>query len=476
MSVTDLAPSALGPAPQAKVRAYGTLIVISIIATAFNDLAPYLPVGELAKDAFVYVLPLLFFVFLKDPAEIAAPTLMTVFVLLFLAVMITGVALNYRDISVAFFRSRSGMSRVITQSMTIAFGFFVALMFYNFTRRGYLVDILRGAALGVLVMGAVGLIEFLSWYSIPGPTQLYEALSLVIHDETNEYYPIRLRSTAFEVSWAAVILTFLFPFAIADLRLTRNKRILIYASGYAITMLAQSRTAMLVITVQSLMLLFYTLKGRWDRVIHLFTGAICALFLILATPGVGPVVGEKLWNMIEYGSAGGSVEQHRVFENVSNVTRLAAIRAGVEMFQENPFFGVGLGQYGFNYPKHLRSEDFRSWEVREYAMAGDDSYGWPPTYSIHIRLMAETGMLGYALWLGMVMVLILRSLSASSAHSRLGRVHLAVAMTLVGWLLLGLSIDSFRFFGGWITIGIALALPLPAGRKRPAPSDSGGFA
>ena len=43
----------------------------------------------------------------------------------------------------------------------------------------------------------------------------------------------------------------------------------------------------------------------------------------------------------------------------------------------------------------------------------------------------------------------------------MGRVHLAVVMVLVGWLLLGLSIDSFRFFGGWIALGVGLALPRP---------------
>ena len=43
-------------------------------------------------------------------------------------------------------------------------------------------------------------------------------------------------------------------------------------------------------------------------------------------------------------------------------------------------------------------------------------------------------------------------------------------MTLLGWLLLGISIDSFRFFGGWIAMGVMLALTkIDATRRDPQP-------
>lgn len=440
-------------------KKFSLLVIISIVATAFNDISPILPIGEMSKDAFIYILPFLFMSFLLSPGDFSIPASISFFMIGILTIIAIGVILNYNEISVASFRGRGGMSRVITQVMSIAFGFIVSILFYNFVMRGYAQVILYGAVCAILTMGAIGLIEFGSWFSIPGPTQLYEFLSIAIHDETNDYYPTRLRTTAFEVSWAGVFLTFLFPFAVANLKVSKRTRILIYATAYCITILAQSRTATLVMGIQTLMLIWFSLRGQWHKVVFALT-ALCVLgTTAMVTPGVGPFLTEKTMNIIEYGSANGSVQKEAVYENISNVTRLAAIRAGLDMFKERPVFGVGLGQYGFNYPKHLRSEDFRSWEVREYVTAGDNTYGWPPTYSLHVRLLAETGIIGYIFWMSLVLYLLVRSLRNLDPDTLYGRLHMAVAMTLTGWILLGFSIDSFRFFGGWIAIGVAFALP-----------------
>ncbi len=129
------------------------------------------------------------------------------------------------------------------------------------------------------------------------------------------------------------------------------------------------------------------------------------------------------------------------------------------MFYHRPLLGVGLGQYGFNYPGAIRAEDLRSWEVQGYVADTSAEEAWPPAYSIHVRLLAETGLIGYVLWLLLVIIPLLRSLRLANDHTVVGRMHLAVTLTLSGWLLLGSSIDSFRFFGGWIALGIALYLP-----------------
>ena len=45
------------------------LVILLIVATVFNDLRPLLPLGELAKDGFVYLFPLAFLLLLGRPGR-----------------------------------------------------------------------------------------------------------------------------------------------------------------------------------------------------------------------------------------------------------------------------------------------------------------------------------------------------------------------------------------------------------------------
>lgn len=439
------------------------LVVLAVVATIFNDLPAILPVGELAPTASVYVFPLLLLYALTEPDRFTFPTVPTVLTILLLVVIVAGIAANYQDIARAYFKSRSGMSRVVTQGMSVVLGVLVCLMFYTFTRRGLLEPISRGARIALLIMAVAGALELASWYRLPGLTQMHEALSLVLHANSGTEYPQRLRTTAFEVSYAGVILTFVFPFALMGLPRHDWRRPLCIAVVILLVALAKSRTAMLVIGSQILLLAWFSLRDRFDRMMHLTTLGVLAAILILATPGTREAVTTSVSNLARYGSVAGLESQGE--ESVSNVTRLAGISAGMSMFRDRPLLGVGLGQYGFNYPGHVRAEDYRSWEVRRYVTSGDE--GWPPAFSLHARIVAELGLLGYAIWCGLILPPLLKSLRSIDLDSLAGRAHLAVALTLAGWLLLGTSIDSFNFFGGWIALGVGYALPSSRRALRP---------
>jgi len=454
--------------PVAAVRS-APLVIILVVATVFNDLMPLLPVGELSKDGFVYVLPFAILYFLRQPGQIAVPRVFFFLTLAFLVVVILGVAINFSEIATTWYKGRSGMSRVITQGMAVALGPVVALMFFNFALRGTLPEISRGAWIALLVMSGVAVFEIASWVGIPGLSHIHQALSVIIHAETSDFYGTRLRMTAFEASWAAVMLTFIFPFAITQ---GSGRRVALVAGIVVVLiLLLQSRTAMLVISVQMMLFLLGFFRHRKDFMVHAATVGGLAVLTMMMIPSIQTSVLEKGGNLIRYGSMDGLIDPTPgVSENVSNVTRLAAVRAGLSMFEEKPLLGVGLGQYGFHYPYHIRAEDLRSWEVQNYATAADTENSWPPAYSLHVRMLAETGSLGYLLWLAMIVPLLLRSLSQSTGATYAGRLHLAVAMTLTGWLMLGASIDSFRFFGGWIALGVGLALWRSPGKASARPT------
>lgn len=450
----EIVTAALGRRPVAAARPV-VLIVVLIVATVFNDLMALLPVGEMANDGFIYVLPLAMLYFLRQPGQFMVPSVFFWVTLAFLLVIVLGVAVSFPEISTAWYKDRTGMSRVITQAMAVALGPLVTLMFFNFAARGALPAISRGAWIALMVMTGMALFEVGSWLGLPGLSQIHQALSAVVHAESGGPYPGRLRMTAFEASWASVMLTFIFPFAIT---LGDWRRVaLVAVIVMVLVMLLQSRTGMLVIAVQFMLFLAGFFRHRKDVMVHAVAAAGLAALAMMMIPSIQTSVMEKGRNLVLYGSMDGLIDPTPgVTENVSNVTRIAAIRAGLSMFEERPLLGVGLGQYGFHYPYHIRAEDLRSYEVRGYASSAEPA--WPPAYSLHVRLLAETGLAGYLLWLAMILPLLLRSLARATGATYAGRLHLAVAMTLTGWLMLGASIDSFRFFGGWIALGVGLAL------------------
>lgn len=437
--------------------ATATLVIALVVATIFNDIRPLLPVGEMANDAFVYVLPFAMLYFLARPGSFAIPKTFFLLTLALLAVIVLGVAVNFDQISTDWYKGRSGMSRVITQSMAVALGPLVTMMFYNFAIRGALPVVTRGAMIALGVMAVTGVFEFASWLGLPVLSQVHGALSALIHTGSDSFYPERLRMTAFEASWGAVMLTFIFPFAMT--RGGRGRVALILATVAILVLLLQSRTGMLVIGIQFMLFLAGFFRHRKDIIVHMTTAAGVLALTMMLIPSVQSSVMEKGSNLVRYGSMDGLIDPTPgVTENVSNVTRLAAIRAGISMFEERPLLGVGLGQYGFNYPYHIRAEDLRSYEVRSYSSSADVRLAWPPAYSLHVRLLAETGIAGYLLWLAMILPVLLGCLSRANGETYSGRLNLAVAMTLTGWLMLGASIDSFRFFGGWIALGVGIAL------------------
>lgn len=432
------------------------LVVLTVLATIFNDLKPILPIGELSNDGFIYIFPLLLLYLLRMPGQIEVPILPLLLALALFAVIVVGIALNYDAIASAYFKGRSGMSRVITQMMALTLGLLVALVFFNLTRMNYLPAISRGARLALLTMAGIGILELGSWRLLPGLTQAYDALSAIVHANSGVAYVHRLRMTAFEVSWAGVMLSFLFPFGIVTLRRGAGRTILYVGLALGLVILTQSRTALLVIVAQAAIFAWVSLRHRTDYILHAATLGLLAALTLLLSPVIRDAIGTKVTNVIQYGSLSGP-ESGDATENLSNVTRLAGVNAGTEMFREHPVIGIGFGQYGFAYAAHLRAEDFRSWEVRKYVSGADED--WPPAFSLHVRLLAETGVIGYTIWLLLLCPPLLRALRASSMTTLQGRASLAVAMALSGWMLLGLSIDSARFFGGWIALGVGLALP-----------------
>lgn len=135
--------------------------------------------------------------------------------------------------------------------------------------------------------------------------------------------------------------------------------------------------------------------------------------------------------------------------------RIVFWQAGWEVFNDFPLLGVGLGNAGFFFPEKLSAFSWGLTEIRTLM------YQWstlPNTKSLWVRLLAETGIVGFALFVSWLSVL---WVSARYLLRRLVRLSTAMGLAgvfvLAGFLVEGFSIDTFALPYYWIAFGLLTA-------------------
>jgi hypothetical protein len=114
---------------------------------------------------------------------------------------------------------------------------------------------------------------------------------------------------------------------------------------------------------------------------------------------------------------------------------------GWRIFNDYPLLGVGLGNTGFYFMDHLPAVGWSTFEVR--AIAYRDT-SLPNTKSMWYRLLAETGILGFSIFV--VWLLVLWSSANASLRSRdatLRTIALAGQLSLLAYVFEGFSVDTF---------------------------------
>ncbi len=133
---------------------------------------------------------------------------------------------------------------------------------------------------------------------------------------------------------------------------------------------------------------------------------------------------------------------------------------GWHIFNDYPLLGVGLGNAGFYFLSHLPAVGWSSIEVRAVAYQNP---GLPNIKSLWYRLLAETGIVGFAIFV--VWLLVLWSSASKSLHSQDGTIRtvaLAGQLALLALVFEGFSVDTFGLpylfvitgliaAAGWIT-------------------------
>ena len=128
---------------------------------------------------------------------------------------------------------------------------------------------------------------------------------------------------------------------------------------------------------------------------------------------------------------------------------------GWNIFGNYPIFGVGLGNAGFFFPTAIPPE---GWQLVEVSRLMNRTSILLNIKSLWIRLLAETGMIGFSLFIGWLLSLAYYFLKKiQSKKIDLMIMGCAGIFVLLGIIFEGLSIDSFAMPYWWISFGLAVS-------------------
>ena len=142
--------------------------------------------------------------------------------------------------------------------------------------------------------------------------------------------------------------------------------------------------------------------------------------------------------------------------------RIVYWQTGWNIFTDHPLMGVGLGNAGFYFEQKMPAYGWFLIEVRRLMFRENVLLN---IKSLWVRLLAETGVVGFVLFLTWLLMLMFSSRHAESLSNRhSGSVGLMGLLMLAALLAEGFSIDSFALPYLWFTAGLATAAAgLPSG-------------
>jgi O-antigen ligase len=163
----------------------------------------------------------------------------------------------------------------------------------------------------------------------------------------------------------------------------------------------------------------------------------------------------RLWTYWTEGAGG----ELNFFQYIAFDQRFLYWGAAYDIFQHYPLVGVGLGNYTFYFAEHL--PDVSLYRVPEILRKLTPSPGVDQIVtvkSLHVRLLAETGIAGTAAFAAFVIAIagcVVWLLKPTGLETRFW--GMAGVLVLLVFALAGFSFDSFALPNMWVVFGFLSA-------------------
>jgi O-antigen ligase len=389
-------------------------------------------------------------------------------------------------------RDQGIAARVLRAWTTLVIGllFFLAATWMNrreedvrFSVRWLLV----GLAIDIAWSGVQAATFYLNLLPKPLVTQWQRAFSLRELIRTN-----RVSGLAYEPSWLAgqistIYLPWLFAGLLTGQRASRSKWLepCLFVLTLLLLLVTFSRggilTAAFALAATTMIAGRQEIAGAWKWFIAGFRTTPAwisrvALILVFMTAlvGAGLFLGQKGYFSRIWNTRAENVVEFLVQNSAG--ARGAYAAASMRAYADHPWTGVGLGASGFYIYANL--PDWSLTTVPEIArQLSPQNNLYPNPKNLYVRLLAETGLFGFVLFLAFQLSLLGTALLALRSARRAVRwTGVSAVFTLAALLAYNITQDSFANPNLWINLGILaglLSTPLLSTQPGQMPGGAG---
>tara|TARA_B110000238_G_scaffold17424_1_gene17086 strand:+ start:30 stop:1337 length:1308 start_codon:yes stop_codon:yes gene_type:complete len=425
------------------------------------DGIPFL--GEYYRDSCVlfFIAAFLILLFKKKIKLPFHSPIFYILVIFFLWALLS-TALNIETVSQYYFKQTSGTTRFIRQFLSLIIAAFILpITFYNcflnFETEKLLYKIRRVIYYSFIIVIIYSIVEVLI---VKFNLQFLKKPVLNLFD----YFPFvdaktdlrlgRISSVTFEPPALGTYLITIFSWMCSYI--ITSKSYYKHIPSIAVILLAfisGSRAAFFIILIQAI--IFIVVISQSQQYSKLFTNIIVALSITISTGLIisAPKIISYLDNEIQ------SFKLDNADHSLSNKSRFGIQYAMYEVFLENPIIGVGYGQQAFEsrskYPSWAKRNN---WEFR-LKYLNQNNKRFPPGYNLYLRLASEVGIVGVGILLLFTSyILIWCYNNINSKNNLLG---IIIFISIVGFLLNWLKMDTFRIYGFWICLALIFTSTKP---------------
>jgi O-antigen ligase len=454
------------------------LVLVTLPVTSFRYM-PLMGAGTVVRPLALYPLGLLMLVLLYQVwmKRIIHPWNRTLTILLAftLAVLVsTTIGSLYSPIEL---RGQGYWDRALRAGITLVIGlsFFISAVWMNRNE-----DDLKFSIKWLFI----GLIFHIVWGGIQAI-----GLNIGLRDELNKIQNLfstrglvrnkRVSGFAYEPSWlagqlASLYIPWLFAALLMKYRISRFKWLepFLFIGGIVILLLTYSRSGLAILigaatvtfmfagseTMRGLQKWYLTGfekkedKSRWEMIQTSVSRIVVSLVLVGAVAGAGLFLADKGYISAFWNSSARSLWDYAI--DVYLGPRLAYVTAALTAFQLHPLTGVGLGASGFYMYNNM--PDWSLTGIPEIArQLSSLSNLYPNPKNLYVRLLAETGLPGFILYVSFLFTALAYAFSNLRRKTRvLQFLGAAGLFSIAAVALQGNSQDSFAMPEIWINLGI----------------------